>query len=471
VSRLLILHSNDIHGRADGLARIGTLVERLRRENGDSAVLYLDAGDVEDATNRLSNVTKGTAMLRLLDRAGCQAATVGNASILRYGPDVLEEQARSVRFPYLLANLRTPAGALLPGVEPAALLEIGNVSIGVTGVTATTWGDGRHVYQDVFGLSEVDVEPLVREQAGLLRQQGAGVVVLLSHLGLPGDREVAAAAQGVVDLVIGAHSHDLLPHGEVVGDVLVTQAGAFAEHLGVVELEARDGFVEVRDVRVLPVPEDTPPHPAIAHEADAIAAEVEAHLAEVIGELADPLDYSSDRECAAGSFMADVLRERMKADLAVATAGASFVGPLPAGQLRRGTLFDVCPSPGNPGVAVLTGTQLRELVARGLAPARAAQTPRPLRGTPQGLLHLSGAEVRDGTLHVGGRPVEGGRTYRVAGSDWELDVLGGYADPSWGLDVEYDVPTILREAVEDYFEAHPLVRRPPRRLHGSLDYA
>jgi hypothetical protein len=62
--RLTILHTNDIHGHQARLAQIATIVERVKA-NADHTVLYLDAGDVEDTTNRLSNLTKGTAMHRL----------------------------------------------------------------------------------------------------------------------------------------------------------------------------------------------------------------------------------------------------------------------------------------------------------------------------------------------------------------------------------------------------------------------
>jgi len=62
--RLTILHTNDIHGRVDGLARVATLVETACRES-THPVLYMDAGDVEETTNRLSNITKGVAMHRL----------------------------------------------------------------------------------------------------------------------------------------------------------------------------------------------------------------------------------------------------------------------------------------------------------------------------------------------------------------------------------------------------------------------
>ncbi len=68
---LIILHTNDIHGRVEGLARIATLVEQIRIENPAIPVLYFDTGDIEENSIRLSNLTKGVAMYRLLNAAGC----------------------------------------------------------------------------------------------------------------------------------------------------------------------------------------------------------------------------------------------------------------------------------------------------------------------------------------------------------------------------------------------------------------
>ena len=38
-------------------------------------------------------------MMRLLDAAGCDAAAVGNAALLRYGAGILADEARAVSFP------------------------------------------------------------------------------------------------------------------------------------------------------------------------------------------------------------------------------------------------------------------------------------------------------------------------------------------------------------------------------------
>ena len=456
---LVILHTNDLHGRVEGLSRIATLVERIRAESRDVPVLYFDLGDSEDYSNRLSNLTKGAAMHRLLSAMGCDAVAVGNGAIPRYGPGVLKDHTSASRYPHLLANLRMADGDFVPGTRPTALLDLGFTRLGLIGVTVE-----MPSYTRFFGLSTVPTLPLIRELAAGLRSEGADAVILLSHLGLAADRELAEELQEDVALIVGGHSHDLLPEGEWVGDVLIAQAGHYAEHLGRIDLIWDGEHLKAMRATVLPVADTTPPSAQVLAEADVIEAEVEQYLDEVIGELIVPLDFATDRECGVANLLADALRQRMDADVGVLVAGQAFSGPLPAGPLRRATLWDVCPSPANPGVVTLTGSQLIELVTRGLDPERAAERPNPLRGKARGLMHLSGAVVRDGRLLAGGQSVEPERNYRVAGSDFEFETVWGYTGPDWELHPSYDVPTILREALEEYLAVHNPVRVESGRL-------
>jgi 2',3'-cyclic-nucleotide 2'-phosphodiesterase (5'-nucleotidase family) len=462
---LTILHTNDIHGRIEGLARIATLVEQIRAAQSNRPVLYVDAGDSEETANRLSNLTKGTAMHRLLSAAGCDAATVGNAAPLRYGHQVLLDHAAAADYPLLLANMRLPDGSPVPGVQLTALHELGGVRIGLLGVTAPMEGD----YEKWLGLTMPPLLPLIRELVASLRQDGAEIVVLLSHLGLEADRDLAAGLQSVVDIIIGAHSHNLLSAGERIGNLLVVQAGEYAEHLGRIDL-AWDGeqLTELR-AAVLAVPETTPQSPRVLDEVAAIEVEVAHFLDEVIGELAAPLDFASDHECGVGNLVADMLRERMDADVALVAVGQAFAGPLPSGPLKRITLWEMCSSPANPGVVALTGARLQELIARGLDPAYAAERPRQLRGAARGLLHLSGARIYDRQLMVGGQPIDPKCEYRVAGTDWEFEHYGGYAPREWGLQPHYNMPTILREALEEYLHNHRPIRVEMGRLGGTAE--
>jgi 2',3'-cyclic-nucleotide 2'-phosphodiesterase (5'-nucleotidase family) len=244
--------------------------------------------------------------------------------------------------------------------------------------------------------------------------------------------------------------------------------GQFGTHLGRVELELDGVRTRIVSARAEPVPPETPAHPGVAAELETIEGELAAWLAEPVGELSEPLELAFDRESPAVTFVADVVRERMDAEIGVVTAGAALVSSLPAGRITRGQLYKACPSPGVSSIATLTGAQLVELLQRGLDAERAAEVIRSLRGVPRGLAHLSGAEVHGGTLWIAGERLDPDRAYSVAGTDWELGAYGGYADPAWKLEVAYDGTTIIREAIEDHFRRHPLIDPPGGRIHGAL---
>ncbi|HJU36035.1 MAG TPA: metallophosphoesterase [Gaiellaceae bacterium] len=418
--RVTILHTNDIHGRVEGLARVATLVERIRDET-PHRVIYVDAGDVEETTTRLSNLTKGVAMHRLLSAAGCEVATVGNAAWLRYGPQVIADQARAASYPLLLANLSP-----VDGVQPTALID----GVGFVGVT-----DPFQSFLDagVYSIDVADEVETVRRWARELRSQGAELVVCLSHLGYATDESYASAldpelaeqVQGEVDVIVGAHTHHLLPEGDRVGSVTITQAGCYAEHLG--RIDVIDGEIRVSTIQV---GEDVPRHPAVLAEVAAAEADLDASLDEVLADLDEPLD---------AQWIAGMLRERMGAEVGLATSAVVLDEPLPPGPLRRRDLWEVCHSTANPAVVELTGAQLAHMIERGNDAQFQQTTDNPLRGRPRGPLHVAG---ETGNLHPE-------RIYVVAATDYELGRYGRLVEDDWELSVRYDFPTIVREAVEE----------------------
>jgi 2',3'-cyclic-nucleotide 2'-phosphodiesterase (5'-nucleotidase family) len=422
--RVTILHTNDIHGRVEGLARVATLVERIRDET-PHRVIYVDAGDVEETTTRLSNLTKGVAMHRLLSAAGCEVSVVGNAAWLRYGPQVIPDQARAASYPLLLANLSP-----VEGVRSTAVID----GVGFVGVTDPflSFLDGSAVDYGIHPSDEVEA---VRQGARDVREEGAELVVCLSHLGYQRvsgnlevrnvDPELAEQVQGEVDVIVGAHSHDLLPEGERVGSVVIAQAGSFAEHLG--RIDVLDGEISVS---VIPVGEEVPQHPAVLAAAAAAEAGLDKALGELIAELDEPLDPQ---------WIAEMLRERMGAEIGLATSAVVLDHPLPAGPLLRRELWEACHSTANPAVVELTGAQLGQMIERGSDPEFQQTTDGPLRGKPRGPLHVAG----------NASSLEPDRIYVVAATDYELEPYGRLIEDDWRLSIRYDFPTIIREAVEE----------------------
>jgi 2',3'-cyclic-nucleotide 2'-phosphodiesterase (5'-nucleotidase family) len=422
---LTLLHTNDLHGRVEQLARAATLIARIRAES-PHPVVYVDAGDLEETTSRLSNLTKGVAMQPVLAAAGCQAACVGNAVWLRYGTHVLADHAAAATFPLLLANI-----VPIEGVQPTTLID----GIGFVGVT--------DAFRDFLGTADYGVQALdevetVRHHAGQLRAAGARRIVVLSHLGLGdmdgrrgprlSDRELADAMRGEIDLIVGGHSHDLLPTGEWRSGILIAQAGVFGDHLGRIDLVGD----ELR-ASVIPVTDDVPPAAAVLAAAEREQLQLDASLGEVIAELDQPLD---------ARWIADVVRRRMDADVGLATSGAAIDRPLPPGPLRRGELWEACHSTGNPGVVSMTGAQLAQVIEKGSDPAFQRTTAGALRGRERGPLHVVGATALDPA-----------REYLVAGTDWELEPYGGMVDSAWQLRARYDFPIILREAIEEHLRS------------------
>jgi 2',3'-cyclic-nucleotide 2'-phosphodiesterase (5'-nucleotidase family) len=432
--RVTILHTNDIHGRVEGLARVATLVERIRSET-PHRVIYVDAGDVEETTTRLSNLTKGVAMHRLLSTAGCEVSVVGNAAWLRYGPQVLPDQARAASYPLLLANLEP-----VEGVRPTALVD----GVGFVGVTDPfrSFLDGDIDY----GVRATDEVEAVRAAARALREEGAQLVVCLSHLGyrrVAGnaevstiDPELAEQVRGDVDVIVGGHSHDLLPEGHRVGSVLIAHAGSFAEHLGRIDIDGG----EMR-ASVIQVDEDVPQHPGVLEAVAAAEASLDASLEEIVAELAEPLDVQ---------WVAEMLRERMGAEIALATSAVMLDYPLPAGPLRRRDLWEACHSTANPAVTELTGAQVAHMLELGNDAEFQQTTTGPLRGRLRGPLHVAG---NAGSL-------EPARKYVVAATDFELEHYGGLIEPDWRLAVRYDFPTIIREAIEERLAGERVIRLP-----------
>lgn len=451
--RIIILHTNDIHGRTDGIARVATMVDRLRGEHSDIPVLYFDLGDVEESTVALSSLTKGAAMHRLLSAAGCDAAAIGNAALLSYGAAILADEAAFARYPLLMANLRQGDGSPVPGTESRHTLQAGNLPLGLIGIT-TDMPELGDIYESLLKLRILPPASTVRELCAALRQDGAGAVILLSHMGLAMDRRLAGELQGEVALILGGHTHDLLPEGERIGEVAIAQAGEYAQHIGRVDALWDGEHFRVERMSVIPITEDIPPATRVLTEVAAAGARTASYLDEIIGELAEPLDFAYARECGTGNLVADMLRERLGGDVGLVCAPNVVAADLPAGPVRRRIIWEACPSPANPCVANLTGAQLVALVARGLDPVFAAESPRVLRFRPRGIISLSGAVVREGRLLIGGQPVAPERLYHVVATDWELDMSGGYAQAEWHLSVTYDFPTIVREALEAYLQAH-----------------
>jgi len=464
--QLTILHTNDLHGRVDRLAVLSAMAKRIRAEAlaDGSGVLLVDGGDAEEKSLLESDVTKGAAVAALLKAAGYQAMAVGNGAALSYGPQCLEAMTAAASFPLLAANLTwAQSGELVKGATPATLLEVAGVRVGLIGLAPV------FEFWSLFGLHVPQGIEEVRRRRDDLKAQGAVVIVVLSHQGSRSDRELAQTVSGL-DVIIGGHAHEVLPEGLWEGETLICQAGDYGRFLGRVDLQVdvAAGRVTQKQARLLPLDEEIEPDPVVLAEWQRQQARVAGMLQAPIGQTLAPFPYHPLQESAMGNFLADVLRERMATQAAICISGSLNDG-LPGGVITLGDMCRACSSPGNPARTMLTTAQLREFLDLGLGAEWARVRPQFLRGRQLGLLAVSGLRVevdpaapqgqRIGRIWVGGDLVQEGQSYSVAGTDFEMagmsyqgprEEVPGVSFTIPAENVEYNLPTVLREAMEDY---------------------
>lgn len=377
--------------------------------------------------------------------------------------------AQRASFPILAANFFKEGHSLLKGFQATASFSISKeFRLGVIGLTV----HHPEIYL-LFGLETPEFIGSAREWLGKLKDNGRGPVVVLSHLGLREDRLLAQALPEI-DVIIGGHSHSLLESGENVNGVLIAQAGEYARYLGRVDLlvDENSGKVLEKNASVIEVPGTTPLDPLVQTAIQQAENEARQFMSQPVGRLDEALDHHFFVECGIVDLAADAIRERMGAEMGLLTGGL-FQQGLPEGIVTLLDLDTACFTTANPNFSRVRGQQIRDALERALDPEFMHTYEKGLRGAPVGLPAISGMEVNfdpngpDGgrikQIIIQGMPLEADRNYSLAHTDAEVMHLinpFGILELEDGQLIHEEVPTILREAIADYLQAHSPTPRP-----------
>jgi len=237
-----------------GLARRATLLYQLREELSD--FLLLDTGDLLSARGRPVGDRKVLEMYGLL---GYDAITVGDQEFVN-GRTFFETDVLGAELPMISASLwdeRT--GRLL--LPPYAIKTISDVRVGVIGLVDAqafmVLEPSAHRGIRVAPISETleRVLPEVREKAD--------VVIVLSHLGIEGDRDLAEEVSGI-HLIIGGHSGAASKQALNVGETLIVRTGPGGEYIGRLDLTLNAEYqIKTHTHTLLPLDETIPDVPAV----------------------------------------------------------------------------------------------------------------------------------------------------------------------------------------------------------------
>ncbi|MDH6216305.1 bifunctional metallophosphatase/5'-nucleotidase [Streptomyces pseudovenezuelae] len=257
----------DTAGNAQGLARISTLVNRIRKERGRENTLLLDAGDTIQGTPltyyyaKVDPITaKGGPvhpMAQAMNAIGYDAVALGNHEF-NYGIETLRKFEDQCRFPLLGANA-LDAKTLKPAFPPYFIKKFHvkgapPVKVAVLGLT----NPGIAIWDKAYVQGKLTF-PGLEEQAAKwvpkLRSMGADVVVVSAHSGSSGtssygdqlpyvENSAALVAQQVpgIDAILVGHAHVEIPELKVTNaktgkTVVLSEPLAFAERLSQFDVE------------------------------------------------------------------------------------------------------------------------------------------------------------------------------------------------------------------------------------------
>jgi len=249
-TRLVILHTNDVHSRLEpfpmdgsrnqglgGVAARAELIKTIRAT--EDHVLLLDAGDIFQGTP-FFNIYKGEPEMKAMAAMNYDACTMGNHDF-DAGLENFATQLKHANFPVIISNYDFTATPMEGKYVPYKVFKKGKLKIGVTGVGVEMAG---LVPDSLFGNTKyLDPIQKANEMADLLKnKEKCDMVICLSHLGYKyNDNKVSdivfAKESQNIDLIIGGHTHTFMPKPDVyknkVGsDIIVNQVGWAGINLG-----------------------------------------------------------------------------------------------------------------------------------------------------------------------------------------------------------------------------------------------
>ena len=427
---LTILHVNDYHGRVKpsidkgidpqepvgGAAYLAAMIKKARAKNPGTTLL-LSAGDMFQGSP-VSNVFYGKPVIEIMNELGFDAMTLGNHEF-DWGMGVLARMRKEAHFPFLAANVVDSRGNRLPGIRAYAILRTRYAKVAVIGLTTT---ETEYITKpdNVKGLTFLSPETVLPRLIQKVRQQGASIVIVLSHLGLDADKGLAAAVHGI-DVIVGGHSHTEIPKPlKTESGTIIVQAGAYGLYLGVLELIVNKatgravGYSESSGLRLVSAGSQNVPDRKAALIVKKYQDRVKQKFAVVVGETSVDLTAGKGAESNLGNLVADAMRAAAGCRIAFMNSGG-IRASIPVGKITMEEVYTALPFDNVLVSMSLTGDQVRQALEQG--------------GTMEfGGLQVSGVTVtydlkkpvgeRVVKADVGGEPLGPDKVYTVVTNDF-----------------------------------------------------
>jgi 5'-nucleotidase/UDP-sugar diphosphatase len=497
--RIVIMHTNDIHGGIDrrgatfmdeefppalgGGASLVTLVKQVRAdaEAEGKGFLLFDTGDYWQGTP-VGNYRQGQIVAEFLNRAGYDARVPGNHEF-DAGWEEAFEQMKSAEMPVLAANLvERDTGEIPFFLKPYIIKEVHGIKIGIIGLI-TEETDFYSKPEHVSNVEFLPVKEVTQTYIAEIEDE-VDLIFVLGHLGIPYD--VATAYQEMVetgtemkirygmnamelvhsvkgiDVFVGGHIHVGYEGGweDPVTHTICLQTYGRGSGIGIYEILVDP---ETRTVVGYDLPEGSGqsittlfedeywPDPETAEFLGEWIDSAEVGMDEPIGRALHDISRVGVGESPLGNMVTDAMREAVDADVAFTNLGG-IRSNIAMGSITPRDVFYAVPFENHIVYYEMSGSFLKHVLEWRV------------KGMRQGA-YISGTEIvysrerpdfdRITYLTVGGEPWDPDRVYRVATTDF-------IAAGNVGLQILTDIDPqyishsdiAIKDAIIEYIKKH-----------------
>ncbi|WP_394188875.1 bifunctional metallophosphatase/5'-nucleotidase [Paenisporosarcina quisquiliarum] len=452
---LTILHTNDLHGHYDLALRQAALIKKRKQELLDQGenVIVLDGGDHMDLSMNECLATSGAIHLEMLAATGYDAMTVGNNELLRLPMERIRELSQQSKVPWLLLNIEEADGSQIGGTKETLLLEVGeHLKIGLFGAT----DQFEDTYEKKHGLRNKNTVKEIELAVEKLRNDGANLIIFLSHMGYHTDLGLTKELSGLVDVIVGAHSHTVLNQPEFVSDIVVVQAGSFGKYLGELKVTVDTDQKKVVDHtgHLTEISMDDVSDPELSEIVDRARVVTDKFLSEII--------YNSDDDIIHEELvklMAHSVKDFWQSDIGIMYGGAASSG-VAGGDITKGDIVNACKSMQSSALIELTGEQIAGLLNETL---NEEITNRKVYGNgfrPQGgsigKLQFAGViwtelDNNISDIQINGEPIDFSKTYTIGtGMPLVYEEVSGYPSVNGNKLIDYSKVLMVKDIFIDY---------------------
>ena len=425
-SELNVLTINDTHGYLEtsdssSISKIASYMASY-----DNEALRISVGDMFQGTG-LSNLTKGRAMIEVMNAMNIDAMVIGNHefdwgidTILGYFDGNIENG--EANFPLLAANVVDSNSNPLPNSSPYLITNKNGLKVGLIGVIGENLESSISA-SSLGGYSFLNTRPIVEKYAKELREeQKCDIVMLGTHCGSD-DNYLYNGLD--IDFIFNGHTHQF-----EVGENYI-QSGCYAKGVGVVNLTHKNNETKVNKVSNIYVSKIS----KTSTEVDAIVEKYKDELDDTLNsEITKLSSYSAEGLM---DYTCKTLKNYFNVDFAFTNSGGfrNKYGWKAGMSITYNDMITMFPFDNEIKLVTMKGSLIKKLASN----------------LESGYIVGSGEYSNaNGNMYIGDTLIENNKEYRVAAIDYIFDKEN--LPFLSGTNIEYTTKYIRDILVDDFKE-------------------